>query len=88
MFPFQNFAIIPKEIETILMQTFEGKTKSSTVFLKKAYWIKQLLLVFWQKPNLYQWGRLKQKRFLSDANRPEVRDSDDLLKNLGKTTAQ
>ena len=31
------------------VQTFEGKTKSSTVFLKKAYWIKDLLLVFWQK---------------------------------------
>ena len=52
MFSFQNFAIIPKEIETILMQTFEGKTKSSTVFLKKAYWIKDLLLVFWQKRKL------------------------------------
>ena len=39
---------------------------------------------YFQQRKVYQWGRLKEKRFLSDANRSEMRHSDDLFQKFGQ----
>ena len=47
-----NLAIIPREIETIPCKLLKGRQRVVRYFWKKAYWIKDLLLVFWQKRKL------------------------------------
>lgn len=87
-FPSKILQSSQRKLKQYLCKRLKGRQRVVRYFWKRRIELNSCFSFFGKSENLYQWGRLKQKRFLSDANRPEVRDSDDLLKNLGKTTAQ